>query len=160
MPWRGIDDLIDAYGRMRVRVHAETAAAAVDGARVIKEAAQANILQRFIQRSGNLWRSMTYDDVARQVGEDDFVARAFPRGPGSVDGTPYGRIQELGGVIRPREGNKTGKLWFQGLRANGTFGWISVFEVELEGQFYLRDAVFDNLGELRNTAARHWRDAL
>lgn len=158
MPWRGIDDLIDAYGRMRVRVRHATAEAAVAGARVIKVAAQGNILARFDNRTGRLWASMFSDDTARPVGLDEYSARAFPRGPGSPEGTPYGRIQELGGTITAE--NPTGLLWFDSIRDDGSFGVISVPEVTLFGRHYLRDAVLDSLGELRDTAANHWRDAI
>ena len=158
MPWQGISELIDAYGKMRVRVRASTAAGAVAAARVIYVGAKANILGRFIQHTGRLWESMTYDQRATPLGENVWGARAFPRGPRSLEGTVYGRIQELGGTIYPH--NPTDKLWFNSIRQDGTYGVISVFDVTLEGRFYLRDSVITHLGEERGAIKGYWAAAL
>lgn len=153
MPWQGINEAIDRYGRMKVRVRTATAQTAVQGALVVKLRAQVNILNRFVQRSGRLFRSMTSDDVARALGPDTFVARAYPRGPASPDGTRYGRIQELGGTIRAS--NPTGLLWFESVQESGAWGVISVPEVTLEGRFYLRDAVIASEDEIHSIARRN-----
>ena len=160
MPWQGISEAIDAYGRMRVRVRAATAAAAVGGAQTIYDAARANILARFINRTFDLYNSMTYDRTATALGANSFSARAYPRGPSSSSGTPYGRIQELGGTIFPH--NPTGLLWLNSLRDDGTWGVISVHEVTLEGRFYLRDATIASVGSgaLHAGAKQHWLDAV
>jgi hypothetical protein len=137
-----------------------TAFAAVMGARLIKERAQDNILATFIQHTGRLYRSMYSDPVATMLGDDDFTARAYPRGPQSPEGTPYGRIQELGGIIRPTADNPTGLLWFDSIRQDGSFGVISVPEVQITGMFYLRDAVIMSIPDLRNQTARMWQAAI
>ena len=160
MPWAGISECIDALGKMKTRVRAETAEAAVAGAQLIRDLARANILERFVNRTMALYGSMTSDTVPATLGPDSFSARAFPRGGTLAGGTPYGRIQELGGTIRAS--NESGLLWFDSIRDDGTFGVISVPEVTLQGRFYLRDAVIEGIGsgELRDTAAAHWRRAL
>jgi hypothetical protein len=158
MPWAGIDNCIEALGRMKVRVREETAEAAVAGAQIIKNRAKANILSRFTMRTWDLFNSMYSDPVARMVGPDEYTARAFPRGSRTYksDATPYGRIQELGGIIHGDFG-KNEMLWFISPEKGHL---ISVPEVELEGKFYLRDAVLASAGALRDTAADHWRRAL
>jgi hypothetical protein len=157
MPWSGIDDSIQALGRMKVRVRAATAEAAVAGAAIIREAAKRNILARFVQRTGDLYRSMYSDSVATALGQDKFSARAFPRGAQfpTEDSTPYGRIQELGGIIEGQFGRDQ-LLWFRDL----TGRLISVPEVELGGRWYLRDAVIESLGPIHESAARYWKEAI
>lgn len=158
MAWKGISESVDALGRMRVRVRMATAQIAVQGALVIKLRAQFNILNRFKQHTGRLFNSMTSDPIAKALGPNDYTARAYPRGPASPMGTPYGRIQELGGTIHAH--NPTGLLWFDSLQESGKWGIISVPEVTLEGRFYLRDAVIASEGELHNLSKRGWASAV
>jgi hypothetical protein len=153
-------ECIQTLGRMKGRVKAETAELAVAGALIIADRARVNILDRFVNRTMALYHSMYSDPTAKPIGVDEFSARAFPRGGYMAGGTPYGRIQELGGLITAH--NPTGKLWFTSIRDDGTVGLISVPEVHLHGRFYLRDAVIEgiNSGELLGSARDHWRTAL
>lgn len=159
--WKGISEDIETLGRSKVRVRAATEEAAVAGAAIVRDAAKVNILTRFMQHTGDLERSMYSDPVATPLGPNDFTARAFPRGSRTYDtnATPYARIQELGGIIHAH--NKTGLLWIQGPRPDGTWGVsAAVPEVELEGRWYLRDAVIESIPALRELAVSYWADGV
>ena len=82
-------------------------------------------------KSGNLKRSIT----------QKVEATPLKRVTGTIGSNlEYARIQEFGGVIRP----KTGKY----LRFLGNNGWVSVKQVTIRPKFYMTRAIKDKLPNL------------
>lgn len=53
-------------------------------------------------------------------------------------GTKYARVHEYGATIVPKAGNPTGLLRWKGMRADGTFGWISAKKVKIPPRLGMR----------------------
>lgn len=150
MRWTGISDAVDALKRKAVSVEHATAEGVRRGITIVQEAAQANTLTVFRQWTGALSESIIVDGPM-QIGASSYRARTYPT-------IVYGRIQELGGTILPH--NPSGRLWWEGIRSDGSFGLISAKEITLPPRPYLTPALETSIPAMRDAISGAWEQAL
>lgn len=154
--WQGIGAVKDELHAMKDRTDKASHEGVMRGATIIQEQARVNTRFMFVDWTGRLSDSIVTSDAAH-TGDGSWSAKAFPSG-GPDPGTPYGRIQELGGEIVAH--NPTGLLWWEGFRADGSFGLISKPSVTLKPHPYLRDALETSMPALRDLMVSVWGQAI
>lgn len=156
MPWRGIERFVEAVDAMKVRVNHSTYEGVMRGGRAIQEQARVNTGIIFRLWTGRLSDSITVDDAIQT--SKGWGVDIYPQGGDSYPGTPYGRIQELGGTMFAH--NSSGFMWWEGLRSDGTFGLIRAREVTLPPRPYLEPAVQEMKPVLEQIMMDAWEEAL
>lgn len=128
----GLDELGRKLAAIGKSVHGQAAADAVTaGAGVIVKHAQSNVRSVFTNPSGNLRNSIRVQRV--EMTQNGAFSETAPS-------VVYGRIQELGGTVRPVRAKA---LRFQ---INGH--WVSAKQVTIPARPYLRPAVEDHREEI------------
>lgn len=150
--WNGVSALRERLALMREKIDKATADGVKKGVEIVQVAAQANTLSVFREWTGRLSDSIVTDGPTN-IGAGAYQARAFPSGP-EAPGTPYGRIQELGGTIFPH--NPSGRLWWEGPDGRPR----SATSVTLPPRPYLRPALETSVPAMRNAISDAWRQAL
>jgi len=153
--WKGISDVTRTLHDMGDRVDDASYEGAKRAAEIIQEQARVNTRQ-FLEWTGRLADSIVTDDPVR-VGPYSYRSRTYPAG-GESPGTPYGRIQELGGVIVAH--NPSGFLWWEGFRADGSFGLIAKRSVTLKPRPYLAPALLESRSAIAAEMASVWGQAI
>lgn len=154
--WDGVSALRDEIREREDRVDLATREGVMAGARIIQDQARVNTRFVFVEWTGRLADSIVTDGP-ESIGEGSYRSRTYPSG-GPDPGTPYGRIQELGGEIVAH--NPTGLLWFEGFRKDGSFGLISTPSVTLKPHPYLEPALETSQPALRDEMADVWGQAI
>jgi len=116
--------------------------AALAGGMVIEGAAKININDTFNQPTGNLKNSIT-----TRVVKSDSDSVTVHVGPSDVE---YGRIQELGGVIKPVKAKRLHWVDEEGRH-------LSALAVTIPARPYLRPAVDDNVSEITGAVGENLR---
>lgn len=139
--YKNIRAFMDALNKMDANVRSKALRNAVEaGARVVEAYAKVNITQTFKNQTGNLANSIRVETT--QNGDQ---ARALI-GPTAV----YGRIQELGGTVKPL----TARMLFW-TDENGKSH--AAHEVTLPARPYLKPAVEDHEVEIIGAVAENLR---
>ena len=142
MIFSGMEEFRKALDEMVAKADAGSREIVTKGALIIENNAKrhAHVI------SGRLRRSIRLIDVT-SLGFGVWKSRVAPT-------VIYGRIQELGGTIRPKGDNATGLLWF---KVGGQLR--SAKSVTLKPHPYLKPGVDDSHGELSALAESVWAKA-
>lgn len=139
--YKNMRAFMDALNKMEANVRSKALRNAVEaGARVVEGHAKVNIVNTFKKQTGNLAASVRVD-----VTQNSDQARALI-GPTAI----YGRIQELGGTVKPL----TARMLFW-TDENGKSH--AAHEVTLPARPYLKPAMEDNEDAIVNAVAENLR---
>ncbi len=139
--YKNMRAFMDALNKMEANVRSKALRNAVEaGARVVEGHAKVNIVNTFKKQTGNLANSIRVETT--QNGDQ---ARALI-GPTAI----YGRIQELGGTVKPLTAKRL--HW---VNENGEHR--TALEVTLPARPYLKPAMEDNEDAIVNAVAENLR---